>query len=97
MDIGSGKKDVEAQFKAFDTNRNGKLSMTEFLPFMQALCPGMQYSECRRLFDEADKNHSDSLGMSEFSRFVLKRIAPVDTPTKDLEKSSKDSMATRTR
>jgi Ca2+-binding EF-hand superfamily protein len=49
-----------------DINRDGRLTLGEFIRFMESVDENLTSQECEIGFDEVDTNHDGAIGFDEF-------------------------------
>lgn len=57
---------LRESFDANDLNRDGRLTLGEFIRFMEALDENLTSEECQIGFDEIDSNHDGAVDFDEF-------------------------------
>ena len=59
---------LHGSFEAQDVNRDGRLTLGEFMRFMSSTDAQLSAEECQIAFDEIDTNHD---GLVDFAQFLL--------------------------
>jgi calmodulin len=57
---------LRESFDANDLNRDGRLTLGEFIRFMEALDENLTAEECQIGFEEIDSNHDGAVDFDEF-------------------------------
>jgi calmodulin len=57
---------LRESFDANDLNRDGRLTLGEFIRFMEALDENLTSEECQIGFEEIDSNHDGAVDFDEF-------------------------------
>ncbi len=87
---------VDAAFKAFDTDRNGSLSLAEFRTGWQAMRRGGGQSAQARLqhqFEQLDANNNGGIDRTEYPDMVLvKRAGSAAPPFSEFDRDSSQKL-----
>jgi calcium-dependent protein kinase len=64
-------RDLDEAFKTLDVNHDGKLSLEELMEGCKKVFPEMTKEEAKKLFEEADTDHSGSIDYSEWLQATI--------------------------